>query len=112
MATATWIDGPPDFDDHESSQDRRLNQILTDATSRACEEYGISFGSMSPIQRMFATHYRCNCCKMLPLYKLDLSSTRRAKCSLCGHHVPLKNSGKYGKVRKQVAKVLSVELIG
>jgi hypothetical protein len=86
--------------------DTPRDNYLTELTQKACASLGISYAEMTPIQRMFATHYRCPKCKMLPLYRLDLSLSRRARCGLCGHHVALKNAGKYGRVRKQIAFML------
>ena len=82
------------------------DHLLADLMQKACTSLGIPSAGMTPIQRMFATHYRCPKCKMLPLYQLDLTYSRRARCGQCGHHVALKNAGKYGKVRKQIAFML------
>ncbi len=68
-----------------------------------CAALGLNYGAMSPIQRMFVTHYRCTFCKMLPLYMLDLSHYSRARCGKCGQLVSFSTTGKYGRARKQVA---------
>src|SRR5581483_6463760 len=83
-----------------------LEQAMSESTRRACATAGISLAGLTPIQRMFLTHYRCSNCKMLPLYHLDLKNSKRPRCGVCRSHVALRNSGKYGKVRKQIAFML------
>lgn len=71
-----------------------------------CAAEGMSYISMTPIQRLFLTHYRCFFCKMLPLYELDVSSRNRARCGRCRHLVSLTGGGKYGKIRKRLAMAM------
>ncbi|MEO9295570.1 MAG: hypothetical protein ABI347_08230 [Nitrososphaera sp.] len=70
------------------------------------EEEGFNYRAMTPIQRLFLTHYRCSFCKLLPVYNLDLSSPRKARCGKCGHLISFSGTGKYGKMRKKLALVI------
>ena len=79
---------------------------MLEKTEEVCASLGISYAAMTPVQRLFVTHYRCHKCKMLPLFNLDMTFPRRAKCGSCGDHVTFKNNGKYGKIRKTVALMM------
>jgi DNA-directed RNA polymerase subunit RPC12/RpoP len=84
-----------------------MNQALLNRTREICERYKIHFAQLTVIQRKFVTHYRCEQCGLLPLYKLDLLHMKRVRCRNCGGLVAFKNKGKYGRLRKEIA----VELI-
>src|SRR3990170_1207939 len=77
--------------------------MLLNRTRAVCERNNIEFGKLSPIQRKFVTHYRCNQCGLLPLYHLNLSHVKRVRCRKCGQLVAFKKKGKYGKLRKEIA---------
>ncbi|AIF82793.1 hypothetical protein NTE_00713 [Candidatus Nitrososphaera evergladensis SR1] len=83
-----------------------MERLLEQKVSILCVAEGISRVEMSPIQRLFLTHYRCSTCKLLPLYRLDLSHIKRARCGRCGHLVSFTSAGKYGKMRKKLALML------
>ncbi len=67
------------------------------------EEEGIDRRAIKPLQRMNLIRYQCPVCKLLPLYLLDLSHIKKARCGKCGQLVSFKSSGKYGKMRKKIA---------
>ncbi|HVX02388.1 MAG TPA: hypothetical protein VHA09_04475 [Nitrososphaera sp.] len=83
-----------------------MERLLEQNMGELCRAEGISRVEMLPIQRMFVTHYRCHACKLLPLYRLDLSHIKRPRCGRCGHLVSFTNAGKYGKMRKKLAVML------
>ena len=84
-------------------------QLLAEKADQVCSAEGISYVKLRPIQRLFLTHYRCHKCKLLPLYCLDIAHLKRVRCGTCGHHVSFTNSGKYGRLRKKIALLLSRE---
>lgn len=84
-------------------------QLLTEKADQVCSAEGISYVKLKPIQRLFLTHYRCHKCKLLPLYCLDIAHLKRVRCGTCGHQVSFTNSGKYGRLRKKIALLLSRE---
>lgn len=85
----------------------QMTEVRLQRTIEAlCAAEGLSYLSMTPIQRLFVTHYRCFFCKMLPLYELDVSSRNRARCGRCRHLVSLTAGGKYGKIRKRLAMAM------
>lgn len=87
-----------------------LQSTLLDEKARlVCKELGLSYSTMSPVQRLFLTHYRCSVCKLVPLYFLDLAHPKKARCGKCGHLVSFTSSGKYGKMRKKLALVLQIK---
>ena len=81
-------------------------RLIERAAHVLCEEEGLSYRAMTPIQRLFLTHYRCSFCKLLPVYNLDLSSSRKVRCGKCGHLISFSGTGKYGKMRKKLALVI------
>lgn len=80
-----------------------IDGMLLTRTRAVCERNKIEFGKLSPIQRKFVTHYRCNQCGLLPLYHLNLLHVKRVRCRKCGQLVSFKRRGKYGKLRKEIA---------
>lgn len=87
-------------------------QLLAEKADQVCGAEGISYVKLKPIQRLFLTHYRCHKCKLLPLYCLDIAHLKRVRCGTCGHQVSFTNSGKYGRLRKKIALLLSREGLG
>ena len=83
-----------------------MERLLEEKFSALCREEGIRQVGMAVMQRLFLTHYRCSACKLLPLYHLDLSNTKKARCGKCGHLVSFTSAGKYGKMRKKLALML------
>ena len=83
-----------------------MERLLDQQVIILCNAEGISSHAMTSIQRMFLTHYRCSTCKLLPLYRLDLSHIKRARCGRCGQLVSFTTAGKYGKMRKKLAVML------
>ena len=81
-------------------------RLIERAAHVLCEGEGLSYRAMTPIQRLFLTHYRCSFCKLLPVYNLALSSPRKARCGKCGHLISFSGTGKYGKLRKKLALVI------
>jgi hypothetical protein len=79
------------------SQENRLAQI-----AKVCATKGIRFQTLSSIQRLFITHYRCHICRLMPVYFLRFEANR-ARCSECGQIVSFASRRNYGKIRKQIA---------
>ena len=75
---------------------------LESALTRACNEQSIDYKMLTPIQRLFATHYRCPTCKMLPLYHLDVTYRKRLRCVQCGKLIKMSRVGKFGRVRRSI----------
>lgn len=84
----------------------QMERLLEQSVGALCRAEGISRAEMLPIQRVFLTNYRCHACKLLPLYRLDLSHIKRPRCGRCGDLVSFTNAGKYGKMRKKLAVML------
>lgn len=83
-----------------------MERLLEQKVNDLCESEGISRLEMSTIQKLFLTHYRCCTCKLLPVYRLDLSHMKKVRCGRCGQLVSFTNSGKYGRMRKKLALML------
>jgi hypothetical protein len=83
-----------------------MERLLEEKFSALCREEGLCQVGMTVMQRLFLTHYRCSGCKLLPLYHLDLSHPKKARCNKCGHLVSFTSAGKYGKMRKKLALML------
>jgi DNA-directed RNA polymerase subunit RPC12/RpoP len=81
--------------------------LLREVSRKVCMIESITFEQLSPIQRMFVTHYRCHDCGLLPLYYLDLSHIKRVRCKRCDQLLSFKSSGKYGRIRKKIAFALN-----
>lgn len=82
--------------------------LLQDTADRVCNREKLVYNRTSHLQRLFITHYRCHTCGYVPLYELNIRHQNRARCTRCGHGVPFKNNGKYGRLRKRIA----LELLG
>lgn len=83
-----------------------MQRLLDEKARLVCRDENLSYASMSTIQRLFLTHYRCSICKLQPVYLLDIACSRKARYGKCGHKVQFKNSGKYGRLRKKLALLL------
>jgi DNA-directed RNA polymerase subunit RPC12/RpoP len=68
-----------------------------------CQTEGINRAEILSTQLLFITHYRCSKCKLMPMYRLDMSRTNRARCGRCGHLISFKRTGKFVKLRKKLA---------
>ena len=86
--------------------------LLVSAAKSVCQKYDLMFTKLSPIQRKFITHYRCNFCGMLPIYHLNTMHVKRVRCRKCGQLITFRSSGKYGRMRKAVAFEVSKEING
>ncbi|MGH9879208.1 MAG: hypothetical protein ACRD5H_16380 [Nitrososphaerales archaeon] len=87
-----------------------LDELLLKMTRVICEKYKIDLAQLSTIQRIFLTHYRCNQCGLLPLYHINLLHVKRVRCRKCGQLICFKRTGKYGKLRKDIAFELTKEI--
>jgi hypothetical protein len=83
-----------------------MERLLEEKLGALCREEGLRQIGMTVTQRLFLTHYRCSACKLLPLYRLDLTHTKKARCGKCGQMVSFTSAGKYGKMRKKLAFML------
>lgn len=88
------------------------DELLIKLARMICPKYSIVFGQLTSIQRKFATHFRCNNCGLLPLYRVNLSHVKRVRCRKCGERIAFKARGKYGRLRKEVAFAFSTEMNG
>jgi len=93
-----------------SNVESRMESLLTKTATKLCEEEGINFAGLLPIQRLFLTHYRCSSCRLVPLYLLNIRYPNKPRCSKCGQLVSFTSTGKYGRIRKKI--VFSMALIG
>jgi hypothetical protein len=91
-----------DFDLAEGSLDRMLDR----KASILSKDEGFSYKDMTPVQRVFLTHYWCPICKLLPLYALDLRHRNKVRCGKCRNVISFPGKGKYGKVKKKLAFLL------
>jgi hypothetical protein len=89
-----------------------IDDSLLKTTKAVCERNRLEFASLSQIQRKFLTHYRCGQCGLLPLYFLNLLHATRVRCRKCGQLTAFKRTGKYGKLRKEIAFALVKEIHG
>jgi len=81
--------------------------LLLDRVARdVCTSHGIKYESLGIIQKLFITHYKCEKCGFQPMYILDITHIKRARCRNCGNLQPFRNGGKYGKIRKKVASMI------
>src|SRR5690349_18523678 len=85
------------------SNGHALDLILDKIARATCATHLIKYEDLGIIQKLFITHYKCEKCGFQPLYKLDLTHVKRARCSNCGNLQPFRNGGKYGKLRKEIA---------
>lgn len=83
-----------------------MEKLLEEKFVILCDEEKISRAEIRSIQWLFLTHYRCSECKLMPLYNLDLTYSRKVRCGKCGRLVSFTNRGKYGKMRKKLAVML------
>lgn len=84
------------------------DRLLDIKAEQVCKAEGINYKDLEPIQRLFLTHYRCPTCKLLPLYNLNIRYPKRVRCGRCGQLIAFKNAGKFGKLRKKIALLLSI----
>ncbi|HEX9678735.1 hypothetical protein [Nitrososphaera sp.] len=81
----------------------RFDGILRDSARQIACIAGINYESLSSNDRFLLTTFRCSLCGVLPFYFLDLKHLNRIRCGRCSMLVGLNNSGKYGKLKKQIA---------
>lgn len=86
------------------------DQLLVNTSKMICSNRNIGFSNLTPIQRLFIMHYRCHACGLLPLYYLDLVHIKRVRCTKCSNLISFTSSGKYGKIRKEIAFTLRGQL--
>lgn len=80
-----------------------FDRILADSARQIVNLEGINYEVLSITDRLLITRFRCPLCGVLPLYFLDLKYLNKTRCGKCSIIVGLKNSGKYGRIRKQIA---------
>lgn len=79
------------------------DELMIKLAKSFCQRYSIVFLKLTNIQRKFVTHYRCNNCGLLPLHCINLSHIKRVRCGKCGELIAFKGTGKYGRLRKEIA---------
>lgn len=77
--------------------------LLAAIARRNAAVMGLNYESLRIKDKLLLTRFRCPLCGLLPLYLLDLKNLNRVRCGRCSLFVTLRNSGKYGKVRKKIA---------
>jgi ribosomal protein S27AE len=81
-----------------------FDRILVESARQITRVEGIDYDSLSIMDRVYMTKFRCPICGILPFYLLDLQHLNKVRCGKCYMIVALKNSsGKYGKIRKKIA---------
>lgn len=80
-----------------------LESCISECARRVCIREGIDYDAIPIRERFLLTRIRCTKCGMRPLYMLDLQHLNKVKCMRCSYIVNLRNKGKYGRIRKQVA---------
>lgn len=88
-----------DCDVHIASFDR----VLDEKVRQVAGDEGIDYHCLGMVRRLHLTRFHCPSCGILPVYCLDLNHLNKVRCGRCSVIVSLKNSGKYGRVRKKVA---------
>lgn len=89
--------------DSTSSFAPYLDSILLDCARQIAGREGIRYESLSMVERFLLTRFRCPACGSLPFYFLDIKHLNKTRCGKCSLIVGLKSSGKYGKIRKEIA---------
>ena len=89
----------------------QMDRLLDEIAKVACANHQVRYESLSMIQRLFITHYRCEMCGLMPLYYLDLTHTKRVRCDKCRTLVSFKKTGKYGGLRKEIAAIIQARRI-
>ena len=92
-----------DSESYRLTPNHYYEQLLLRMTKLICQRYSLEFTSLSSIQRKFLTHYRCSACGLLPLYYVNVQHLKRVRCGKCGQLTAFKRTGKYGKLRKDIA---------
>jgi hypothetical protein len=72
-------------------------QSLVEVARLVCARQGHRYESFSPIQRLFITHYRCHACGLIPLFNIDYTHTKRAKCKKCNNLITFRPTGTFGR---------------
>ena len=72
----------------------------------ACINRQVRYENLTPVQRLHISHFRCHYCGLVPLYSLNLAHPTRPRCTKCNWIVSFRSSGKYGKIRKEIAKMI------
>jgi hypothetical protein len=80
-----------------------FDAMLSDTIRQVVSHAGIDYASLSIINRLLLSRFRCPLCGSLPIYFLDLKYLNKARCGKCSTVIGLKNSGKYGKLKKRIA---------
>ena len=88
-----------------------MDHLLDEIAKIACANHQVRYESLSMIQKLFITHYRCEMCGLMPLYYLDLTHTKRVRCDKCRTLVSFKKTGKYGGLRKEIASVIRAKSV-
>jgi len=89
-----------------------MEEVLLKSARAICARYKIQFAQLTTIQRKFVTNYRCSQCGLLPLYHINLLHVKRVRCRKCGQLITFKKTGKYGRLRKEIASQLMKEIQG
>ena len=84
---------------------RHLNLgLYLDRVARiACINRQVRYEKLTPVQRLHVSHFRCHHCGLVPLYSLNLTHRTRPRCAKCNNTVTFTSSGKYGRIRKEIA---------
>lgn len=63
---------------------------------------GLDYDALSIRERLLLIRFRCATCGARPIYFLNVEHINKPRCMICGHTVPFKSRGKYGKIRKKI----------
>lgn len=105
---AIILPASPTIDRHPESN-LVLEDVILSKARIVCSKYKLELEKLTTIQRVFLMRYRCHNCGLVPLYHLNLSNMKKAQCKMCGQHVKFSNSGKYGRIRKEIVREIMAE---
>ena len=81
----------------------RFDSIVTYHARKIAELSGIDYDILRVPERLLLTRFYCSICGLMPFYYLNLRHLNRVRCGKCSSLINLRNSGKYGRIRKKIA---------
>lgn len=81
----------------------RFDSIVGYYARKITELSGINYDLLRVGERLLLTRFYCSICGLMPFYYLDLRHLNRVRCGKCASLIALRNSGKYGRIRKKIA---------
>ena len=91
------------YTDNSNNYIMGFDRILRKNARRIANLAGMDYDSLVIADRLILTRFRCSVCGDLPFYFLDTRHVNRMRCGKCSGLISLKNTGKYGRLRKMIA---------